>query len=1028
MFFKRTILVLCFFLVPCTLRLVPCFSQSYNFKNYSAEQGLPFVQVYAIFQDSKGNLWTGGYGGLSKFDGKTFTNYSPKNGLANHWVTSIAEDARGNIWVGTISGISKYGGKTFSTFTKQHGLSGDYINSLTTDKNGNLWIATNEGITIFDGKNFTTLTKKNGLPSNNILLIYADKNGNLWMNTDSGVSKIIFEKKTPQDKSYDNYKVVNGIFDLPSGKAGSLITSITEDGSGNIWFGTNSGVLRYDGVKLEKYSVKEGLSDNAIQSLIKDEHSNDIWVGTQKGLNKISSLKDGVTISSFRVSDVENGNKVGKLFVDEEGNLWLGTSNGLYRFRDPAFSTYSDKDGLINPFIFPIFRDRNKNLWTGTYENGFFKFNGKEFKNFSEKDGLIGTFMCAGMEDKDGNIWMGTNKGVSIYNGKEFKNLHGRKNGLHGDSVTSIIQDRKGRIWLGGNKGGTIWNGNKFKAFDLESDAQNFDIWFEFEDSKGNIWFGTYLGGLFRYNPKNDFGSTEKAIEDVSKKLNLKSKTYLAIEEDKEGNMYLGSFDGVYIYNQSSGKVSQISEKDGLSSDLIYVMKFDSTYENLYIGTNQGVNKFDAKEYKKTGKIILEQFGQEEGFSSLETNSNGIWRDDDGTIWFGSVNGLIHFNPYTLHHNHIESKTTIKNIRIFYNDTALENNSKLPYYLNNISFEFVGICLTNPEKVKYKFKLEGFDKTWSPETKETFARYSNLPAGKYIFKVVSCNNEGLWNKEPATFSFSVHPPFWKTWWFWLSVAVAVVIILFTAIRYRIETIKRIEAEKLSREVQLANNELKALRAQMDPHFIFNSLSSIQSFIMSKDEESALRYLNKFAKLMRMILSNSEKSSVTIREEIDSLKLYLELESLRWENKFEYVIDIDSKVETDFQEIPSMLIQPYVENAIIHGVIPKEGENGKIEINIAQTETHIICTITDNGIGRKKSFEIKSKSVHSPHESMGMKITSERLEVLNKIHPRLSSAKKKDGGLDSNLSVNIIDMEDEKGDALGTKVEIFIPIN
>ena len=310
--------------------------------------------------------------------------------------------------------------------------------------------------------------------------------------------------------------------------------------------------------------------------------------------------------------------------------------------------------------------------------------------------------------------------------------------------------------------------------------------------------------------------------------------------------------------------------------------------------------------------------------------------------------------------------------------------------------------------------LEGYDKNWSPETKETFARYSNLSPGKYSFKVISCNNEGLWNKEPASFSFSISPPVWKTWWFIALTGISALGLIVITLRLRADAIRRKESEKLSREIQLANNELKALRAQMDPHFIFNSLSSIQSFIMSKDEESALRYLSKFAKLMRMILSNSEKSSVTVREEIDSLKLYLELESLRFDNKFEYEISIDSKVETDFQKIPSMLIQPYVENAIIHGLVPKNSGKGKIQIEIMQTDAYITCTITDNGIGRKKSAELRTKTSEPLHESMGMKITSERLEVLN----RMSK---------SNLSVNIIDMEDENHNSLGTKVEIFIPI-
>jgi ligand-binding sensor domain-containing protein len=1009
-FFLLKYLALWLFFSYCLLPAAYCFSQSYNFKNYSAEQGLPFVNVYTIFQDSKGNLWTGGYGGLSKFDGKSFTNYSPKNGLANHWVTSITEDNDGNIWIGTISGLSKFDGNSFSTFTKKHGLAGDYVNSLTKDKNGNIWIATTEGITLYDGKSFSTLTTKNGLSANDVSLIYADKSGNIWLNANNELSKIVFLNKSHQDKSFDNYYFVNGVYD-------SSVTSITEDGEGNMWLATNSGVVKFDGVNAQTFTTKDGLNDNAIQAVVKDEHSNNIWVGTSKGLNKIS--EDG-RVTSLHVSEVQNGNKVGKLFVDEEGNLWLGTQNGLYRFRDPSFSTFSEKDGLKNPFIFPIFRDGKKNLWVGTYEEGFYRYNGREFKNFSEKDGLIGTKMNAGAEDRDGNIWMGTNKGVSVYDGVRFKNFHGKKDGLFSDQVTAIIQDRKGRVWLGGNNGGTIWNGNKFRTFELESEGQNFDVWYEFEDSKGNIWFGTYLGGLFRYDGKN--------YENYSDKLKLKSKTYLAISEDKDGILYFGSFDGVYVYDPSrkglpAGKeISLISEKNGLSSDLIYVMAFDSACENLYIGTNQGVNKLNVKEYKASGKIEFRQFGQEEGLSSSETNSNGIWRDDDGTFWFGTVNGLIHYDPKAAHANHVESKTSIKNIRIFYNDTVLVPDSKLPYYLNNISFEYIGICLTNPEKVRYKYKLEGYDRIWSPETKETFARYSNLAPGDYTFKVMSCNNEGLWNKAPASFSFVILPPVWRTWWFRVSMGMAILVLIIIFSRVRTEAIRKKEAEKLNREIQLANNELKALRAQMDPHFIFNSLSSIQSFIMTKDEDSALRYLNKFAKLMRMILSNSEKSEVTIQEEVDSLKLYLELEALRWDNKFDYSITIDPKIEADFHKIPSMLIQPYVENAIIHGVVPKDGSNqpdiinkGKIEVLISQSEKYIICTIQDNGIGRKKAQEKRLRSSQPSHESMGMKITSERLEVLNRMHH-------------SDLSVKITDMEDERRNALGTKVEIFIPIS
>jgi len=1004
------LLLLVRFLVPA----VNCFSQSYNFKNYSAEQGLPSLKVDAIYQDSKGYLWVGGYGGLSKFDGKIFiANYSPKkNGLANQHVTSIAEDSNGNIWAGTTGGLSRFDGSAFFNFKRKDGLVGENITSIAKDKDGRLWIGTTQGISVYDGKSFESLTTKNGLISDSVSMIYVGKSGAIWIVTDRGPGKLIFENKPQQDKLADNYHFADIRFTEALGK----VTSITEDDNGYTWFGTDSGAVKYDGIKFIMYTVREGLLENGIRSLSKDERSNAIWLGTSNGLNRISANDK---IEAFRVSSASNGNDIRKLLTDVEGNLWIGTENGVYRFRDPSFYTFSVQGGLKDSQINFIFRDSKKNLWVGTEKEGVYMYSSSDVprtssylvRNFSESDGLSGTATNACMEDKAGNIWIGTSKGVFQFNGKTFLKFNEKINGVHDYEVTAVMQDRRDRIWLGVNNTVTIWDKGSLTTHELESDESRLKVYCEFEDSKRNIWLGTRSGELYLYDGRDYIN--------FSRKLNMEGKTYFAILEDKEGVLYFGSLYGVYVYDPS-GKIlpsgtqlALISEKDGLSSDIVFAMSFDAAGDNLYIGTNQGLNKFNVKEFKKSGKINLRQYGQEEGLHSLDFNPNGIWREEDGTFWLGTTNGLVRFNPHAFRENYVESKTSITKISLFYEDTLLAPDSKLPHDLNNISFEYIGICLTNPERVRYKFMLEGYDKEWSPETKETFARYSNLAANKYMFKVVSCNSEGIWNKDPVSFSFEILPPVWKTWWFRITVSLAAILFILIFSKLRAEAIRKKEAEKLSREIQLANNELKALRAQMDPHFIFNSLSSIQSFIMTKDEDSALRYLNKFAKLMRTILSNSEKASVTIGEEIESLKLYLELEVLRWDKKFDYSIIIDSGIETDFHKIPSMLIQPYVENAILHGLVPRKEGRGKVDINITQNDTHIICAISDNGIGRQKSHELRTKSNQATHESMGMKITSDRLEVLNRIHH-------------SDLNVKITDLLDDSGNSSGTKVEIFIP--
>lgn len=235
------------------------------------------------------------------------------------------------------------------------------------------------------------------------------------------------------------------------------------------------------------------------------------------------------------------------------------------------------------------------------------------------------------------------------------------------------------------------------------------------------------------------------------------------------------------------------------------------------------------------------------------------------------------------------------------------------------------------------------------------------------------------------------------------------------IKFRERRIRMAERKRFQHEMQIATNELKALRAQMNPHFIFNSLNSIQHYIINNDEAEAIKYLSKFSRLIRAILNNSEKTSVILREELEGLKLYLDLETMRFEGKIQYEIVVDKNVDVDYLRIPSLLIQPYVENAILHGLVPKDG-NGKLTVKLKEEDGYLICSIIDDGIGIKKSQELKSQSLSAhKHTSMGMRISNERLDILNRIHQ-------------STLSMRIKDLVSNEGKVIGTQVDIFIPLN
>lgn len=344
-------------------------------------------------------------------------------------------------------------------------------------------------------------------------------------------------------------------------------------------------------------------------------------------------------------------------------------------------------------------------------------------------------------------------------------------------------------------------------------------------------------------------------------------------------------------------------------------------------------------------------------------------------------------------------------------DTAVLDEFNLPHNANYISFHFTGYSKNN-SLVQYKYKLEGIDKEWN-YTASNRINYNTLPPGKYQFSVSAMNLDGLWSKKEAKIKINIAQPFYQTWWFYLITGFGFITLTLLLVRLYIQFIKKREAEKIDLLQKISQLELQGLRSQMNPHFLFNTLSSIQHFITTNETKDALRYLSKFSKLMRLIMNNSQKQVISVEEEINSLSLYLELESLRFKNKFTYKIELDENFDTKFHKMPSMLIQPYIENAILHGLLHKEGNDGQLTLRIKKEARLLICEIEDNGIGREASMKMKSRA-KKEHESKGMQITKDRLEILNK--------KEK-----SNLSVEIIDLKSNSEASLGTIVRIFVPI-
>lgn len=954
-------------------------AQSHYFKNYSVEDGLPFVNVSTIFQDSKGNLWSGGYGGLSQFDGISFTNYSPKNGLLNHAVTCINEDNQGDLWVGTISGLNKISAKRISGFTTKNGLPSNSISSSIKDATGSLWFGTNKGLTKLVNNEFVNFSTSNGLIDNEITCLFQDKKKNLWVGTPNGIS--VFD-----GTSFVNYNQKNG---LPL----AVINAVVEDANHVIWIATNAGLYKLENHKFMLVSISKNATD-IVKTLVID-NTKALWVGTENGLFKFENQK----FQSFTIQKNKNSNLISYLYTDYESNLWIGTYAGLFRYRANPFISYGVEDGLSDQFVYGILRDSNNVLWVGSKNSGLFKMENSFFKH---QQNVKAKSVNAIFQYKKNEIWLASDVGLILFDGNKIIEKHDTSS-VFNSPINCIYRDSKGNVWIGGLDKVFKFDGKKFTSFTFKSKTSNCNVWTIAEDLNGTIWLGTYLGGLVSFDGKE--------FKEQSSLLGLQSDSYLTSVVDSSGTIYWGTLGGVCMFNPQKKSITYFNEADGLNSDLIYSSTFGKTQNELWVGTNQGLSKINLTAFKASATKVVVPFGKEEGFSGVECNSNGTWVDNDGTIWFGTVNGLIRYNPDRYIKNEEEAKTNITGFRLFYNDTVLSNNIHLAHYNNNITFHFIGICLTNPDKVQYSHILKGFEKKWSPPDNQRMLTYSNLPPGTYTFSVISSNSEGLWNKHSTDFTFTIEKPFWKKWWFIISLVIVIVTVTTALIQLRIQRIKNREKRKTELNKKIAHIESQALRAQMNPHFIFNTLSSIQHYISNNNTDAALKYLSKFAKLMRKIMENSKQPMVTVTEELNALHLFLELEVMRFDKKFDYTITVDKEVDPNYDRIPSMLIQPYVENAIIHGLLPRQGF-GKISITLEKLNDTILCIIEDNGIGRENSNQFKKNRVQQ-HKSMGMSITQERLDVLN-------------AGLNSNISCEIIDLF-ENGSAAGTRVRLIIPL-
>lgn len=795
-----------------------------NFTSYRTTQGLSSDNVFSMLQDSKGNLWFGTEGkGLTRFDGKLFTHYSTREGFSSGRITqSILEDSKGNLWFGTDNnGTSKYDGKTFSHYTTKQGLVSDNVRSIIEDSEGNLWFGALGGISKYDGKSFSNYTINEGLSHTEIKCLLQDHNGNLWISTSGGIYKY-------DGKNFEHYSVEQGM-------CSNLISEILEDKLGNLLFGTeDKGIIKYDGKSFTQLNTEHGLSGYNIHNLQEDKNGN-LWIGTNNGLSRYN----GKMFTHFdKHSGFGEGN-YNSIHEDKKGNIWLGIiGHGVNKFDGKSVTQYTPAQGLTDDQVLCVVNDKNDNIWISTFNGGLNRFDGKSFSRFENFPEQLDSWNMCMLNDSKGNLWMGSAKGIYKYDGKNFTHF-GSAQGLQWKGICYIYEDRKGDLWLGTERDGVVkmdvsnaaTGHYSFTHYDINRGNSVSLVYSIMEDKENNLWFGVNGTGVIKYDGK--------LFTRYTTSQGLSSNGVNSIVQDKKGNLWFLTSNGLCRMKSKGNDIAERTNPDyipiSLFTNYLYTDGFlgvGSHFNSMMLGSDGNIWAGADDHltcYHPEGDIpdTIPPNIQLTGVQLFDENIN--WRDienrKDTTLVLNNGTELKHFN--------------FSGLTPWYNQPE---NLQLVYNNNYITFQFVGITTNRPKQIRYKYFLEGLDENWSSITDKPEATYSNLPNGTYTFKVKAVNSEGYWSKE-MSYSFTINPPWWRTWWAYISYVLIFLVSLWSFIRWRQSALKK---EKISLEEKVA---LRTYELQDEKEKVESTLSELKSTQAQLIESEKMASFNKLQQAM-----------------------------------------------------------------------------------------------------------------------------------------------------------------------------------
>ncbi len=965
MTFRKKVLFILFFLVSGGKS--NSYAQTFSIQQYTTEDGLPGSTAYSIVQDKNRMLWIATDRGVCKFDGLDFQPLKDNNLQGE--VIKIFYDSKDRLWMIDLALQASFLDLESGIISRFEDLLPKYpVNNVFEDLNQNYWF--------LHPRNVSVIIEPYSLDERPRHHVYNEE------------TMVSLKYILPLDQDHtilinrfgvNHFKNYNHTFH-PFEKeiAATDFPLFAANYGDSILISTNNRIYSFsptDHILHPSFTHINHLLDAGINYLFFDSDQN-LWIATRDGIIYLKNQDDGST----KIFHLLKGYTTQSIFQDHENNFWIPTQQeGLFKLSSNQISVYQNKKyGDRVSVVHSLSEDE---IIVGYNNNGLVilddDLNAIHEKKLSISNEEIYDLKYDSIQNE---LYVATNFGIFKIENKSSDPI-------------SLTNNTKGYKTCAINSKNDIWLGTYSSTFIYQKEKRNkkvlpkrtYAIYFDKED---NAWIGTVEGLYFCKN------------QDCEKITN--SELHIDIRDlqmDNNGILWIATqANGVFLYKD--GKVLQhITTQNGLSSNSCHRILFDN--QLAWIATNNGISKINTQDFSI--KVIRQDDG-------LPSDDIKFLHSKKGKIYAATSKGLAifkkDFNVYSKPPHLSFTSVQIKN-----QDTLILPKYDIPYYQNDIKINFNGTTFKNAKEVLYEYKMSPINTEWVSSNTNVIS-FPALPFGEYDFLVRTKSINSDWS-EVSKISFSVKKAYWETWWFYGVIALISFLAGAKFLQFVIGQIKK------RNEIQqnLKASQLTALRAQMNPHFIFNALNSIQDFIIQEDKRSANRYLSKFSKLMRNVLDASDKDKITLKKEIEYLELYLSLEALRIDDDFEYKFDLDPSINVNNILIPSMLLQPYVENALKHGLMHRNGKK-KLTIRFSKNcpmdewgKDHLFCEIEDNGIGREASMKINEQNGRV-YQSKAMSLTQDRIDLLNSADT-------------SKLGLKIDDLKNEDGSAAGTKVNICI---